>query len=148
MAGNSFGKIFRITTFGESHGEGVGVVIDGCPPRINMSTEDFVQEMTRRRPGRAPFDTPRTETDKVEIISGVFEGLTTGDADGFRPGLLSTGKPRKLNIFKDGKVSVEEAFYSLGFVDGESQPLNGANKYTITFNKGEFPPVKGFWSLK
>ncbi len=78
MAGNSFGKIFRITTFGESHGEGVGVVIDGCPPRINMSTEDFVQEMTRRRPGRAPFDTPRTETDKVEVISGVFEGLTTG----------------------------------------------------------------------
>ena len=78
MAGNSFGEIFRITTFGESHGEGVGVVIDGCPPRINLSTEDFVPDMTRRRPGTNPFGTPRREEDKVEILSGVFEGLTTG----------------------------------------------------------------------
>ncbi len=78
MAGNSFGEIFRITTFGESHGEGVGVVIDGCPPRINLSPEDFVPDMTRRRPGTNPFGTPRREEDKVEILSGVFEGLTTG----------------------------------------------------------------------
>jgi len=78
MAGNSFGEVFRITTFGESHGEGVGVVIDGCPPRINLSAEDFVPDMTRRRPGINPFGTPRSEEDKVEILSGVFEGLTTG----------------------------------------------------------------------
>jgi len=78
MAGNSFGEVFRITTFGESHGEGVGVVIDGCPSRISLSTEDFVPDMKRRRPGTNSFDTPRREGDKVEILSGVFEGLTTG----------------------------------------------------------------------
>ncbi|MEE9611289.1 MAG: chorismate synthase [Desulfatiglandales bacterium] len=78
MAGNSFGQVFRVTTFGESHGEGVGVVIDGCPPRMKLSSEDFVRDMARRRPGRHALDTPRSEKDQVEILSGVFEGLTTG----------------------------------------------------------------------
>jgi len=78
MAGNSFGEAFRVTTFGESHGDGVGVVIDGCPSRITLSPDDFVHEMARRRPGKTTFDTPRKEEDKVEILSGVFEGLTTG----------------------------------------------------------------------
>ncbi len=78
MAGNSLGKTFRITTFGESHGKGVGVVIDGCPSRIPLSEDDFVSEMARRRPGRTPLDTPRSETDRVEILSGVFEGVTAG----------------------------------------------------------------------
>jgi chorismate synthase len=78
MAGNSFGEIFKISTFGESHGKGVGVVIDGCPPRITLSSQDFAPEMARRRPGRRSSDTPRREADQVEILSGVFEGLTTG----------------------------------------------------------------------
>lgn len=78
MAGNSFGKAFKITTFGESHGKGIGTVIDGCPSGIPLSEKDFVNEMARRRPGRTPIDTPRSEMDKVEIYSGVFEGLTTG----------------------------------------------------------------------
>jgi chorismate synthase len=78
MAGNSFGKAFRITTFGESHGKGIGAVIDGCPPGIPLCEEDFVEEMTRRRPGRTPLDTPRSEADRVAILSGVFEGVTTG----------------------------------------------------------------------
>lgn len=78
MAGNSFGERFRITTFGESHGSGVGVVIDGCPPGINLSSEDFVPAMARRRPGQSPFDTTRKEEDQVEILSGVFEGMTAG----------------------------------------------------------------------
>ncbi len=78
MAGNSFGELFKVTTFGESHGKGVGVVIDGCPPRIDLSPEDFVYDMSRRRPGQNTFDTPRREEDEVEIQSGVFEGLTTG----------------------------------------------------------------------
>jgi chorismate synthase len=77
MGGNSFGQAFRVTTFGESHGEGVGAVIDGCPPRIRLSPEDFVADMRRRRPG-GRLDTPRKEEDRVEILSGVFEGLTTG----------------------------------------------------------------------
>ena len=78
MAGNSFGEVFRITTFGESHGKGIGVVVDGCPPGIGLKPEDFDHEMARRRPGGSEFDTPRREEDTVEIMSGVFEDLTTG----------------------------------------------------------------------
>ena len=78
MAGNSFGEIFRITTFGESHGKGIGVIIDGCPPRIQLKQADFDHEMARRRPGSGEFDTPRKEEDDVEILSGVFEEITTG----------------------------------------------------------------------
>ena len=78
MAGNSFGQAFRVTTFGESHGQGIGAVIDGCPSRIPLIEADFEAQMARRRPGRGPMDTPRRETDQVEIAGGVFEGLTTG----------------------------------------------------------------------
>ena len=78
MPGNSFGQAFRVTTFGESHGKGIGAVIDGCPAGIPLSEKDFAREMERRRPGRGPADTPRSEADRVEILSGVFEGLTTG----------------------------------------------------------------------
>ena len=78
MAGNSFGEFFRITTFGESHGIGIGVVIDGCPSGISLCEDDFVTEMTRRRPGPDFFSTARREDDRVEILSGVFEGRTTG----------------------------------------------------------------------
>jgi len=78
MPGNSFGQVFRITTFGESHGWGIGVVIDGCPSKIPLSEKDFSEAMAKRRPGRSPSDTPRKEKDQVEIISGVFQGLTTG----------------------------------------------------------------------
>jgi len=78
VAGNSFGQAFKITTFGESHGKGVGVIIDGCPSKIPLLEKDFIKEMARRRPGRTSFDTPRSESDQVEIVSGVFEGLTTG----------------------------------------------------------------------
>ena len=78
MAGNSFGQLFRVTTFGESHGKGIGAVIDGCPPGIPLVETDFEGEMARRRPGRVAFDTPRKEMDKVAILSGTFEGRTTG----------------------------------------------------------------------
>jgi chorismate synthase len=78
MPGNSFGKLFKITTWGESHGKGVGVVIDGCPPRIPLD-EGIVQNMLdRRRPGASPASTSRKEPDKAVIMSGVFEGMTTG----------------------------------------------------------------------
>ncbi len=78
MGGNSFGTLFRITTWGESHGEALGVVIDGCPPRINLSQEDIQKELDRRRPGQGSGSSPRSEKDRVEILSGVFEGVTTG----------------------------------------------------------------------
>jgi chorismate synthase len=75
---NSFGKLFTITTWGESHGAGVGVVIDGCPPNLPLSVEEIQTELDRRRPGQSEIVTPRKEEDRVEILSGVFEGRTTG----------------------------------------------------------------------
>lgn len=76
--GNTFGHLFRITTFGESHGGGVGVVIDGCPPRLEISVADIQFELDRRRPGQSKITTPRKEADQCEILSGVFEGKTLG----------------------------------------------------------------------
>lgn len=76
--GNTFGHLFRITTFGESHGGGVGVIIDGCPPRLEISAEDIQFELDRRRPGQSKITTPRKESDQCEILSGVFQGQTLG----------------------------------------------------------------------
>jgi chorismate synthase len=78
MGGNTFGTLFRITTWGESHGEALGVVIDGCPPKIKLSSEDIQKELDLRRPGQGKGSSPRRERDRVEILSGIFEGKTTG----------------------------------------------------------------------
>ncbi len=77
---NSFGHTFRVTTFGESHGGGVGVVIDGCPPRLPISIEEIQHALDRRRPGQSRLTTPRQEADLAEILSGVFEGHTLGSS--------------------------------------------------------------------
>ncbi|MBF2098233.1 MAG: chorismate synthase [Gloeomargaritaceae cyanobacterium C42_A2020_066] len=76
--GNTFGRVFRVTTFGESHGGGVGAVIDGCPPRLPLGTADIQTDLDRRRPGQSRITTPRQESDTCEILSGVFQGLTLG----------------------------------------------------------------------
>src|SRR5262245_2973519 len=76
--GNTFGQLFRVTTFGESHGGGIGVVIDGCPPRIEISETEIQRELHRRRPGQSKLTTQRKEEDRCEILSGVFEGKTLG----------------------------------------------------------------------
>lgn len=76
--GNVFGHLFRISTWGESHGGGVGVVVDGCPPRLSLSEADIQPELDRRRPGQSRLVTPRKESDTVQILSGVFEGMTLG----------------------------------------------------------------------
>ena len=76
--GNIFGQLFRITTYGESHGGGVGVVIDGCPPQLEISEAEIQIDLDRRRPGQSKITTPRKESDTCEILSGVFEGKTTG----------------------------------------------------------------------
>lgn len=76
--GNIFGHLFRISTFGESHGGAVGVVIDGCPPRLEISSEEIQVELDRRRPGQSKITTPRKESDTCEILSGVFQGKTLG----------------------------------------------------------------------
>jgi chorismate synthase len=76
--GNTFGQLFRITTWGESHGGGVGVVIDGCPPRLRLTESDIQPDLDRRRPGQSAIVTPRQEADRVRIVSGTFQGQTLG----------------------------------------------------------------------
>ncbi|SEW33026.1 chorismate synthase [[Clostridium] fimetarium] len=78
MAGSTFGEIFRISTWGESHGKGLGVVVDGCPAGIELCEEDIQKFLDRRKPGQSQFATQRSEDDAVEIMSGIFEGKTTG----------------------------------------------------------------------
>ncbi len=78
MSGNSFGKLFTVTSFGESHGPALGCVVDGCPPGLELSEEDMQRDLDRRKPGQSRFTTQRREDDAVKILSGVFEGKTTG----------------------------------------------------------------------
>lgn len=78
MSGNTYGKLFTVTTFGESHGKALGCIIDGCPPGLEISEEDIQIDLDRRKPGTSRFTTQRKEADQVEILSGIFEGKTTG----------------------------------------------------------------------
>lgn len=78
MSGNTFGKVFTVTTFGESHGPGLGCIVDGCPPGLELSEEDLQVDLDRRRPGTSRYTTQRQEADRVRILSGIFEGKTTG----------------------------------------------------------------------
>ena len=78
MSFNTFGKLFRFTTWGESHGPAIGCIIDGCPPLIQVKEQDIQKELDKRKPGQSKFTTQRKESDKVQILSGVFEGKTTG----------------------------------------------------------------------
>lgn len=78
MAGNSFGELFRITTFGESHGVALGVVIDGCPPNLPFNEQFILAELARRKPGQSSITTDRKEDESIEVLSGIFEGKTTG----------------------------------------------------------------------
>ena len=78
MSSNSFGKLFTVTTFGESHGPAIGCVVDGCPPGLALSADEFAHDLARRATGKSRHTSQRHEADEVEILSGVFEGLTTG----------------------------------------------------------------------
>ena len=78
MSFNTFGKLFRFTTWGESHGAAIGCIVDGCPPNININEQDIQMELNKRKPGQSKFTTQRKEDDKVQILSGIFEGKTTG----------------------------------------------------------------------
>ncbi|WP_119395125.1 chorismate synthase [Salinibius halmophilus] len=82
MSGNSIGRLFTVTTFGESHGLGLGAIVDGCPPGIELTEADLQRDLDRRRPGQSKFTTQRKEPDEVKIMSGVFEGKTTGTSIG------------------------------------------------------------------
>ena len=78
MAGNTLGKLFTVTSFGESHGPALGCIVDGCPPGLELSAADMQPDLNRRKPGTSRFTTQRREDDEVRILSGVFEGKTTG----------------------------------------------------------------------
>ncbi|MBU2477444.1 MAG: chorismate synthase, partial [Gammaproteobacteria bacterium] len=78
MSGNSFGKLFTVTSFGESHGPAIGCIVDGCPPGLALSEADLQHDLDRRKPGQSRHTTQRREDDAVQILSGVFEGRTTG----------------------------------------------------------------------
>ena len=99
MSGNSFGRLFVVTTFGESHGPALGCVVDGCPPGMALSEADIQQDLERRRPGRSRHTTQRKEPDEVRILSGVFEGKTTGTPIG----LLIENKDQRSRDYSDIK---------------------------------------------
>lgn len=82
MAGNTIGQLFRVTTFGESHGLALGCIVDGVPPGIPLTEADLQHDLDRRRPGTSRYTTQRREPDQVKILSGVFEGVTTGTSIG------------------------------------------------------------------
>ena len=81
--GNTFGKIFRLTTFGESHGKAIGGIIDGCPAGLELDFENIQKQLDRRKPGQSKITTQRKESDTVEFLSGIFKGKTTGTPIGF-----------------------------------------------------------------
>ena len=99
MSGNSFGKSFVVTTFGESHGVALGCIIDGCPPGLSLCEDDIQKELDKRKPGSSKYTTQRKEDDLVEILSGVFEGQTTGTPIG----LLIRNKDQKSKDYDDLK---------------------------------------------
>ena len=83
MAGNTFGKILKLTTFGESHGEAIGGIIDGCPAGLVLDLDQIAYEMMRRKPGQSRIVSQRKEADEVQFLSGIFQGKTTGTPIGF-----------------------------------------------------------------
>ena len=83
MSGNSFGLLYTVTSFGESHGPAIGGVVDGCPPGMTLAAEDLQRDLDRRKPGTSRHVTQRRESDQVEILSGIYEGRTTGTSIGF-----------------------------------------------------------------
>ena len=103
MAGNSFGQVFRITTFGESHGVALGAIIDGCPPGLSLSEADIQKDLDRRKPGQSKYTTQRREPDRVQILSGVFEGKTTGTPIG----LLIENTDQRSKDYSEIKMSFD-----------------------------------------
>ena len=99
MAGNSIGQLFTVTTFGESHGLALGAIVDGCPPGLALSEADIQPDLDRRRPGQSKYTTQRREADQVRILSGVFEGRTTGTPIG----LLIENQDQKSKDYSDIK---------------------------------------------
>ncbi|MAR93152.1 MAG: chorismate synthase [Pseudomonadota bacterium] len=105
MSGNTFGKLFTVTTFGESHGPALGCIVDGCPPGLSLTEADLQRDLDRRKPGTSKYTTQRREDDQVEILSGVFEGQTTGTSIG----LLIRNQDQKSKDYSNIKNSFRPA---------------------------------------
>ncbi len=112
MSGNTFGQLFTLTTFGESHGAALGAVVDGCPPGMPLSEADLQPDLDRRRPGRSRYTSQRRETDAVEILSGVFEGRTTGTPIG----LLVRNVDQKSRDYEDIKRKFRPAHADFAYL--------------------------------
>ena len=127
MSGNTFGNIFKVTTFGESHGHALGCIIDGCPPNLEIDESDIQIELDRRKPGQSDVTTQRKEDDTVQILSGVFEGKTLGTPIS----LLIFNKDQQS---KDYSNKLNEGFNSVPWVAPENIPqgLPGHSAYVIT----------------
>ena len=117
MAGNSIGQLFRVTTFGESHGLALGCIVDGVPPGIELTEADLQHDLDRRRPGTSRYTTQRREPDQVKILSGVFEGRTTGTSIGL---LIENTDQRSQDygaikdVFRPGHAKVLNATSNVG----------------------------------
>jgi chorismate synthase len=120
MSGNSIGKLFTVTTFGESHGAAIGAIVDGCPPGMELSEADIQPDMDRRRPGTSRHHSPRREPDEVKILSGLFEGVTTGTPIG----LLVENTNQKTKDYSD----IQEKFRP-GHADYTYQQKYGIRDY-------------------
>ncbi len=114
MSGNSFGKLFTVTTFGESHGIAIGGVVDGCPPGLEITEEDLQVDLDRRKPGTSRYTTARREDDEVQILSGVFEGKTTG---------TSIGLLIKINDLQYNLIEGRIRFWAWVLAYGDEDPI-------------------------
>ena len=146
MAGNSFGSSFRFTTFGESHGVAIGCVVDGVPPRLALNEADIQHWLDRRRPGQSKFTTQRQEPDQVRILSGVFEGVTTGTPIGFANRQRRSEEPR-LRI-DQGPISPGPRRFYLSSEIWHSRlsrrwPLIGARDSDAGCGRGDCPKGSG-----
>ena len=128
MSGNTFGKLFTITTFGESHGPALGCIIDGCPPGLSLAPSDLQGDLNRRKPGQSRYTTQRKEDDEVQILSGVFEGKTTGTPIG----LLVHNQDQKSSPYSRFSASVNLGSSSF-FRESQNQ-FNVAQTQTNTFS--------------
>lgn len=159
MSRNSFGTLFRLTSFGESHGESIGGVVDGCPAGLELNIEEIQKALDRRRPGHSPLTSPRVETDKIHILSGLFEGKTTGAPiaflidnqqgdstkyeamkDLYRPGHASYSYMEKYGIFDHrggGRSSARETAIRVAAGDIARQILIGVKVHAYLKSAGD-----------
>ena len=123
MAGNTFGELFRVTTFGESHGVALGAIVDGCPPGLALDEQDLQVELDKRRPGQSRFTTARREPDQVKILSGVYQGKTTGTPIG----LEILNHDQRSNDYRDiqEKFRPGHADFTYQHKYGHRDPLGG-----------------------